>query len=160
MSKQWTAQCSYAGYWSITVTVEAETLEKALEKALTVANGSEGWRSSDHCGDTFVDAVCEGAYADPWADGAALPIPDRFSEAGEPPVVTVTDPACPAGGIEVSRGRVLLRFRSDDGTVTTELRNPPHPPANMPLVTVRRGPDERPVVTVTEGQARVRILDE
>ena len=160
MSKQWTAQCSYAGYWCITVTVEAETLDKALEEAIAAANGSEGWRSSDHCGDTFVDAVCEGAYADPWADGAALPIPDRFTEAGEPPVVRVTDPARPDGGIEVSGGRVLLRLRSDVGTVTTELCDPPHPPASTPLVTVRRGADGRPDVTVTEGQARVRILDE
>ena len=111
MKKSWTAQCSYAGYWSITVTVEAETLDEALDKAIETANQSEGWRSSDHCGDTHVDAVCEGADADPWATDTALPVPDRFTEQGEPPIVTITDPAKPGGGIEVTRGRALMRFR-------------------------------------------------
>ena len=160
MARQFTAQCSYAGYWCLTVTVEGDTLEEALEKAIATANESEGWRSSDHVGDTHVDAVCEGADADPWATDAALPIPDRFTERGEPPVVTLTDPSKPGGGIEVSGGRVLLRFRSDAATVTTELCDPPHPPDNKPLVTVRRGPDGLLDVTVTEGRARIRILDE
>ena len=38
-------------------------------------------------------------------------MPDRFTERGEPPVVTLTDPGRPGGGVEVSGGRVLLRFR-------------------------------------------------
>ena len=160
MARQFTAQCSYAGYWCLTVTVEGDTLEEALEKAIATANESEGWRSSDHVGDTHVDAVCEGADADPWATDTALPVPDRFTERGAPPVVTLTDPSKPGGGIEISGGRVLLRFRGDAGTVTTELCDPPHPPDNKPLVTVRRGPDGRPEVTVTEGRARIRILDE
>ena len=87
-------------------------------------------------------------------------IPDRFTEQGEPPLLTITDPAKPGGGIEVTRGRVLLRFVSDAGTVTSELCDPPHPPANKPLVTIRRGPGGRPEVTVTEGRARIRLLDE
>ena len=32
MKKPWTALCSCAGYWSITVTVEAETLDEALRR--------------------------------------------------------------------------------------------------------------------------------
>ena len=157
MKKPWTVQCSYAGYWSNTVTVEAETLDKALGKAIETANQSDGWRSLDHCGDSFVNAVCEGADADPWATDTALPIPDRFTEQGEPPIVTITDPAKPGGGIEVTRGRVLMRFASTTGTVTAEMHDPPHPPANKPRVTVRPGPGGRPDVTVTEGRARVRI---
>ena len=160
MKRPWTAQCSYAGYWSITVTVEAETLDEALEKAIETANQSEGWRSSDHCGDTHVDAVCEGADADPWSSETSLPVPGRFTEYGEPPLITLTDPARPDGGIEVTRGRVLLRFRSEAGTVTAEMCDPPPPPANQPLVTIRRGPDGRPDVTVTEGRARIRLLDD
>ena len=160
MTRPFTVQVGYAGYYANTVTVEADTLEEALERAIEKANESDAWRSLDHVGDSFVDAVCEGADADPWAADAALPIPGRFTEQGEPPVVTLTDPSEPGGGIEVSGGRVLLRFRSGAGTVTAELRDPPHPPANKPLVTARRGPDGRPEVTVTEGRARVRILDE
>ena len=160
MARHFTVQVGYAGYFANTVTVEAATLDEALEKAIEAANQSDAWRSLDHCGDSHVDAVCEGADADPWAADAALPIPDRFTEQGEPPLITITDPAKPGGGIEVTRGRVLLRFVSDAGTVTSELRDPPHPPANKPLVTIRRGPHGRPEVTVTEGRARIRLLDE
>lgn len=160
MKTPFTVQCSYAGYYANTVTVEAETLEEALRRAIETANDSDAWRSLDHCGHTFVDAACEGADADPWAADTALPIPDRFTEQGEPPVVTVTDPARPAGGIEVTRGRVLIRFESDAGAVTSELRDPSHPPADKPPVTVRRRADGRPDVTVTEGRARICILDD
>ena len=160
MARPFTVQCGYAGYYANTVTVEVDSLDQALEKAIEAANESDAWRSLEHCGDTFVDAVCEGADADPWATDASLPVPDRFTEQGEPPIVTFTDPDRPDGGVEVTRGRVLLRFRSDAGTVMAEIRDPPHPPENRPLVIVRRGPDGRPDVTVTEGRARVRLLDE
>ena len=160
MTRQFTVQVGYPAYFANTVTVEAGTFDEALEKAIEAANQSDAWRSLDHCGDSFVDAVCEGADADPWATDTALPIPDRFTEQGEPPLITITDPARPGGGIEVTRGRVLLRFVSDAGIVTSELCDPPHPPANKPLVTIRRGPHGRPEVTVTEGRARIRLLDE
>ena len=64
----------------------------------------------------FIDAVCEGADCDPWGEGA-LPVPDRFSEHGEPPVVT-TGPV-PPGAVEVSGGRVLVRIVGEPGTVTS-----------------------------------------
>ena len=160
MSRKFTVQVGYPAYFANTVTVEADTLDEALEKAIETANQSDAWRSLDHVGDSHIDAVCEGADVDPWATDTALPIPDRFTEQGEPPLITITDRAKPGGGIEVTRGRVLLRFVSDAGTVSSELCDPPHPPANKPLVTVRTGPHGRPEVTVTEGRARIRLLDE
>ena len=160
MTRQFTVQCGYNAHFANTVTVDAATLEEALEKAIQAANNDDAWRSTDDCGPSYVDAVCEGADADPWAADTALTVPERFTEQGEPPVLTITDPAKPTGGIEVTRGKVLLRFVGDAGTVTTELCDPPHPPANKPLVTIRRGPDSRPEVTVTEGRARIRLLDE
>ena len=103
MSRQWTVQCGYMAHFAYTVTVEADTLEEALEKAIEAANQDpDGWRSTDHVSDTVIDAVCEGADRDPWVEGA-LPVPDRFTEGGEPPVVTLTDPGRPGGGIEVFR---------------------------------------------------------
>ena len=159
MSRQWTVQCGYMAHFAHTVTVEAETLEEALEKAIETANNDDGWRSTDHCGPSFVDAACEGAHCDPWDRDAALPVPDHFTERGEPPVVTLTDPGRPGGGVEVSGGRVLLRFRADAGTVTSELCDPPHPPGNKPLVTVSVGPDGKPLVKVEGGKAGIRILD-
>ena len=159
MSRQFTVQCSYVAHHANTVTVEADTLEEALEKAIEAANQNpDGWRSTDHVTDSFVDAVCQGADRDPWGEGA-LPVPDRFTERGEPPVVTLTDPGRPGGGVEVSGGRVFLRFRSDAGTVTSELCDPPHPPGNKPLVTVSVGPDGKPLVKVEGGMAGIRILD-
>ena len=107
MSRHFTVQCSYSSHHANTVTVEADTLEEALEKAIEAANEDpDGWRSTDHVSDTVIDAVCEGADCDPWGEGA-LPVPDRFTERGEPPVVTLTDPGRPGGGVEVSGGRVL-----------------------------------------------------
>ena len=106
---------------------------------------------------THVDAVSEGADADPWGDGA-LPVPDRFTERGEPPVVTLTGPV-PPGAVEVSGGRALVRIATEAGTVTSEVCDPPHPSGNKPLVTVSVGPDGKPRVEVTGGKARIRIVD-
>ena len=94
------------------------------------------------------------------AEDAALPVPDRFTERGEPPVVTLTGPGRPGGGVEVSGGRVLVRIsnRSRHGHVS-EVIDPPHPPGNKPLVTVSVGPDGKPLVKVEGGKARIRILD-
>ena len=156
--KSWTVQCGYAGYFANTVAVKAETLEDALEKAIETADAdADGWRSLDHCSPTFVDAAAEGADADPW-DGAAsaLPIPDRFSEGDEPPLVTLTADR----SIEIAGGRVRLRFVEDAGTVVSEAADPPPRSAGKPLVIVRRRPDGAPHVTVAEGRARVRVLDE
>ena len=156
MSRHFTVQVGYSTHYANTVTVEADTLEEALEKALEAANQNpDGWRSTDHVTDSFVDAVCQGADRDPWGEGA-LPVPDRFTERGEPPVVTLTGPV-PPGAVEVSGGRVLLRFRADAGTVTSELCDPPHPPGNKPLVTVSVGPDGKPLVKVEAGKAGIRF---
>ena len=80
MTKSFTVQCGYATWFHNTVTVEAPTLEEALDKAIEAANEDPaGWRSGDHAGDTHVMAVCEGAGCDPWGAGA-LPVPDRFRD--------------------------------------------------------------------------------
>ena len=124
MTRKFTIQCAYHAHYANTVTVEADSLDEALEKAIETANEDPaGWRSTDHCSETYVDAVCEGADGDPWGDGG-LPVPDRFSEHGEPPVVTLTGPV-PPGAVEVSGGRVLVRIVAESGTVASEVRDPP-----------------------------------
>ena len=105
-----TVCCGYASHYHNTVTVEADTLDAALEKAieqagddpplevrrpLPVKHSSRPW-----------PRVME---ADPWGD-TALPVPDRFTENGEPPVVTLTG-LRPPGGIEVTGGRRPHSFR-------------------------------------------------
>ena len=85
MTRPFTVQTGYFIHFANTVTVEAQTLEEALEKAVAAANENpEGWKGTDHVTDSFVDAACEGAGGDPWGEGA-LPVPDRFTERGEPP---------------------------------------------------------------------------
>ena len=86
----------------------------------------------------------------------------------------MTDPARPYGGIEVTRGRVLLRFKHHTGTVTAEVADPPHPPAGelgtvapvgprkperTPHVTVSLDALGKPHVEIRHGKAVVRILD-
>ena len=160
MKKPWTIALGYTRHYGATVTVEAETLEKAIPAAIRYADDNERWKDTGHASDAYAVAACEAADADPW-DGplSALPIPDRFTERGAPPVVTLT-PLGPSGSIEVSGGTVRLRFIDDAGTVTAEVSDPPPPPANKPVVTVSLDARGKPHVTVEHGKARVRILDD
>lgn len=151
-----TVQAAYAGYFANTVSVEADTLEQALEKAIEAANQDPNWKSVDHCGPTFIDAFCAGRDEDPWDNEKSLPVPARFSEKGEPPLVTLTG-ARPPGGVEVTGGAVRIRFVDDAATVTTEVSDPPPPPTNKPMVTVRRNPDGAPDIEVHGGKALVRV---
>ena len=117
----YTVCCGYASHYHNTVTIEADSLDEALEKAIEQAGDDPHWKSVDQASQTFVDAIAEGEDADPWGD-TALPIPDRFTENGEPPIVTLTG-ACPPGGIEVTGGTVRIRFAGSDpanGTVTMD----------------------------------------
>ena len=110
MTRQYTVQTGYPAYYANIVAVEADSLEEALEKAIEAASeDSAGWRPLDHVGDTHVDAVCEGAAADPWGEGA-LPIPDRFTERGEPPLVTVwlDDDGKPAARVDSGKARIRI----------------------------------------------------
>ncbi len=113
--KQWTVQCGYAAYYANTVTVEAETLEAALEKAVAEANDDSCWKAIDYCGDTFVDAAAEGEDADLWQDlASALPIPDRFTEAGAPPVVTIVMEGGLIQDVSVLGGRARVVVKDYD----------------------------------------------
>ena len=76
-----TVCCGYASHYHNTVTVEADTLDEALEKAIEQAGDDPHWKSVDQASQTFVEALAEGMDADPWGD-TAIPVPDRFT--GEP----------------------------------------------------------------------------
>ena len=83
-------------------------------------------------------------------------MPARFTERGEPPVVTLTGPR-PPGGVEVTGGTVRIRFVDPAATVTTEVSDPPLPPGNKPVVTVRPRPDGAPDIEIAGGKALVRL---
>lgn len=88
--RPWTVQCSFADYYSNTVVVEATTPEEACEQAIEVANGSDGWKSLDCCGSTFVDALAKGEDVDPWdRHSSRVPVPDAYTEEGEAPTIVV-----------------------------------------------------------------------
>ena len=152
----YTVQASYPAYYANTVSVEADTLEEALEKAIEAANDDPNWKSVDHFGPSSCDACCIGRDEDPWDDDKSLPVPARFTERGEPPVVTLTGPR-PPGGVEVTGGMVRVRFVDPAATVTTEVSDPPPPPGNKPVVIVRRRSDGAPDIEVAGGKAIVRV---
>ena len=152
----YTVQASYPAWYANTVSVEAETPEEALQKAIEIANDDPNWKSLDHCGPTHVDAYCIGRDEDPWDRGKSLPVPARFTEQGEPPVVTLTGPR-PPGGVEVTGGTVRLRFMDRAATVTTEVSDPRRPPGSKPVIIVRRRPDGAPDIEVRGGKAIVRV---
>ena len=154
---QYTVCCGYASYYHNTVTVEADTLDEALEKAIEQAGDDPHWKSVDQAGQTFVEALAEGMDADPWG-GTAIPVPDRFTQNGEPPVVTLSG-LRPPGSIEVAGGTVRIRFVEGASTVTTEAADPSAPPGTKPLVTIGHRADGAPDVAVSGGRARVLILD-
>jgi hypothetical protein len=83
MTRHWTVQCGYAAYYSNVVIVEAETIDEALTLAVETANDSSAWKSIDHCGDTFIDAIAEGEDVDPWTDDSRsrLAVPFAHTEA-------------------------------------------------------------------------------
>ena len=120
----WTVQCSFASYDAKTVVVEAETIEQALDRAIVAANEGDGWSSLDVCGDTFVDAVAEGNDVDPWKDFASsLAVPARFTERGEPPLVTVTVSGGVVQDVCIEGGKARVRVRDYD----TDGANPSDP---------------------------------
>ena len=48
MKKPYTVQCAHAAYYGNIVTVEADTLDEALDKAIQEADGdAAGWRSME-----------------------------------------------------------------------------------------------------------------
>lgn len=82
--QSWTVQCGFAAYYANTVVVEANSPEEACERAIDEANSSDAWKSLDHCGETFIDAIAPGADVSPWHDhNAAKAVPDRYAENGE-----------------------------------------------------------------------------
>ena len=46
----YTVCCGYASHYHNTVTLEADTLDEALEKAIEQAGDDPHWKSVDHCG--------------------------------------------------------------------------------------------------------------
>ena len=65
-----TVCCGYASHYHNTVTVEADTLDAALEKAIEQAGDDPHWRSVDQASQTFVEALAESMDTDPWGDTA------------------------------------------------------------------------------------------
>ena len=159
MTRPFTVLCAYTSFFIQLVHVEAENLEDGLEKALKAADEGDSWRPTDHCGPLYVHSACEGTVDDPSHPSVSLPVPDRYTEAGEPPLLTFHNAGTAEERIEIAGGRAFLRFRTAYGDVAAELRDPPPPPSNHPLVTVRRRADGAPDVEVRDGEARVHILD-
>ena len=73
----YTVCCGYASHYHNTVTVEADTLDAALEKAIEQAGDDPHWKSVDQASQTFVEALAEGMDTDPWGDRHRVPRSER-----------------------------------------------------------------------------------
>ena len=114
----WTVQCGYAAYYANTVVVDADTLDHALERAISAANDDPSWKSLDDCGPTFVCAVAQGADAEPWHGAAsAIPVPECFSEGGAPPRITITVEGGAVQNVAIENGpaHVVVHDYDTDG---------------------------------------------
>ncbi len=114
----YTVQCGYAAYYFRTETVEAETQDEAMEKAIAAANDSPHWSSADVCGNTFVDAVAEGGDVDLWSDDVTqFAIPARLTERGEGPRIIVVVSGGVVQSVAIDGGYARIEVRDyDNGT--------------------------------------------
>lgn len=112
----YTVQCGFVTYYTTTVTVEAENLDQALEKALAEANQSSSWVSTDYSGPAFIEAVAEGDHADLWMDAQVqqLPIPPRFTERGDGPSIIMTVSGGVVQNVEVKDGPARVHVHDYD----------------------------------------------
>ena len=114
----YTVCCGYASHYHNTVTVETDTLDEALEKAIEQAGDDPHWRSVDQASQTFVEALAESMDTDPWGDRT---VPDPR---GPLTGFTTDDPPAPPGERRTARDVTLTRHSSGD-------TGPPRPPGGM-----------------------------
>lgn len=112
---RYTVQCSFASYDAKTVVVDADTLDEALEKAVSEANDDySDWEALGASGDTFVDAVAEGDI-ELWANDTPLvAIPARFTETGEGPRIIVIVSGGVVQGVSIDGGYARVEVRDYD----------------------------------------------
>jgi len=112
---KFTVQCGYAAYYSRTQTVEADTLDEALDAAITDANAHDDWVSEDVSSSTFIDAVAEGDDVDLWSDNVRqLGIPARFTERGEGPRVIIIVKNNRVESVAIGGGYARVELRDYD----------------------------------------------
>ena len=155
--RRYTLDLVYDVAFGARVTFDADTPEDACARAIDRADELEAWKSTDHVSDSYVTDILEHPADDqPPGEPSPIAVPDAYTRDGPPPTVTI-DPDGPPAHLEVSDGTVRLRFRHPAFTLSSEISDPPPPPGNKPLVTIRRRADGAPDVTVTGGTAHVRV---
>lgn len=112
---KFTVQCGYAAYYARTQTVEVDTLDAALDAAITEANAHDDWSSEDVCSNTFIDAVAEGDDVDLWSDAVRqLNIPARFTERGEGPRIIIIVKNKRVESVAIGGGYARVELRDYD----------------------------------------------
>ena len=86
----YTVCCGYASHYHNAVTVEADTLDEALEKAIEQAGDDPHWRSVDQASQTFVEALAEGDGHRPLGRHRASPFPTVSLASPRTPPVRVS----------------------------------------------------------------------
>ena len=130
----YTVQCGYAAYYTKTVTVEADSLDEALEKAVAEANQRPSWSSTDCSGPTFVEAVADGDDVDLWMDERVqqLPVPSRFAEDRGGPRILVVVSGGVVQQVEIKDATALVEVRDYDSEGTGEASDIQRDPDGTP----------------------------
>ena len=117
-----TVQCGFAAYYTNTVTVEADSLAEALEKAIGSANQKSGFGPRPTVAVHLADAAAEGEDVDLWNDERVrpLPVPSRFTEDGEGPHITVTVEGGVIQHVDIADGTALVEVHDYDTEGTSE----------------------------------------
>jgi hypothetical protein len=133
---RFTVQCACAVYRTKTVTVEADTLAEALEKAIAAADQSPAWSSSDSSGPTFVEAVAEGHDVDLWTDDCIhpLPVPSGFTENGHGPHIVITVEGGIIQHVDFQDGTALVEVHDYDTEGTSEPGDVQRDPDGTPFL--------------------------
>ena len=113
--KQFTIQRLYHGYYSSEIEITAHSLDEALDEAMEFTDG-EDWKHLDHDGDIYIGEIFE--HGETGSPSTEHDIPDRLSERGEAPLVTLQ---ATSGGLEatVEGGTVRIALQSASGETTT-----------------------------------------
>ena len=149
-----TVQCSYYACHSHVETVEGETIDELVRTAIEAANESGSWDSSDHCGNTQVDAIAlEADTARPMLHERQLPVPLEVSDR-ESTELTVIE--LPRGikheDVDIRAGIAAITTHNGAVRVTRIVDRFQH---RGPKITIRLEGDREPVITVGEGGALI-----
>lgn len=117
LKNAYSVTCCYEAYYArddnIFVPHGATDLAPALDRAIEDANDSSDWRSVDHVGDTFIDAIAEDRDVHPWTGD--IPVPEDLSQHGPTPIILIRMAGGRIDDVKLVRGEAHVVVANRDG---------------------------------------------